>query len=85
MRRSVSLSIRSKLVLLVVAAILLAEAIILGLVVWQEAARYAEAKRENLFATAHAIAAAAGKATADSDPAGAYQALRAMSHIGTIA
>ena len=84
MRAKFSLSIRYKLVLLVVASILLAEALIMGLSVWQEASRYAGAKRDGLFATAHAIAAAAGKAVSEGNAAGAYQSLRAMAHIGSV-
>ncbi len=84
MKSPKSTSIRAKLILLVVLAVTLAEVVVLGLTVWQEAARYAVAKRDTLFSTAQVIAAAAARATAERDVTGAYQAIRAMSRIGEV-
>ena len=76
-----SFSIRAKLVVLVVSAIVIAEVVILALSVWQEASRYAAAKRDGSFSTAQVIAAAAARATAEGDVTGAYQVIRAMGRI----
>ncbi len=81
MKRQISVSIRAKLVILVISAIAVAEIVILGLSVWQEASRYAAAKRDGLFSTAQVIAAAAARATAERDVDGAYQVIRAMGRI----
>ncbi|MFI5012910.1 MAG: histidine kinase dimerization/phospho-acceptor domain-containing protein [Hyphomicrobiales bacterium] len=76
-----SISIRAKLVLLVVASITLAQMIGLGLSVWQEMSRYAVAKRDTLVSTAEVIAAAAARATAERDVDSAYQAIRSVGRI----
>ena len=81
MTRRPTLSIRAKLVLLVIVSISLAEALVLSLSVWQEASRYASAKRDGLFATAQVIAAATARATAAGDAGSAYRVIRAMGRI----
>jgi len=79
-----SFTIRAKLILLVVCAVTLAEVAIVGLTVWQQAAGYAVAKRDNLFSTAQVIAAAAARATAERDVSGGYQVIRAMGRISGV-
>lgn len=81
MKPQATLSIRARLIALVVFAIVLAQAIVLGVSLWQEANRYANAKRDWLFSTAQVIAAAAARPLGAGDVTGAYQALRAMGRI----
>ena len=76
------LSIRTKLLLLVAAAILLAQSIVAGTTVWREANRYIAMRRDILNATGQAIAASAAPAAANGDADGVYKSLRA---IGTLA
>jgi signal transduction histidine kinase/DNA-binding LytR/AlgR family response regulator len=77
----VTASIRARLIVLVVSAIALAQLVILALSAWQEASRYALAKRDGMVSTAQIIAAASARATAEGDVAAAYQAIRAMGRI----
>ncbi|MGL4497297.1 MAG: histidine kinase dimerization/phospho-acceptor domain-containing protein, partial [Beijerinckiaceae bacterium] len=79
-----ALSIRARVVLAVVAAVLLAMSIIVVVTVWQEAGRYAAHRRDTLLTTAQAIAASAARAVADQDTHGAHQALRAISSMPDI-
>jgi two-component system sensor histidine kinase BarA len=79
-----TMTIRARLLLLVVSAISLALVAIVGLGVWFEAARYAVAKRDGLFATASVLAAAGARATAEGDPTGAHQVIRAIGRIDGI-
>jgi two-component system sensor histidine kinase BarA len=78
------MTVRTRLVLLVVASITLAQAVGLAVSVWQEVERYAEAKREMLVSTAQVIAAAAARATAERDIDAAYQAIRSISGISAM-
>ncbi len=84
MKTPKSTTIRTKLILLVVLAVTIAEIVIVALTLWQEAARYTVSKRDNLFSTAQVIAAAAARATAERDVTGGYQAIRAMGRIDGI-
>lgn len=77
----VSLSIRSRLILLVVASVLLASVIMVGVSVWRETESYGLSRRDTLLSTAHAIAAAASRPVADHDPAAAYNAINAIARI----
>ena len=76
-----TLSIRAKIVLLVTTTI--ASAMLAALVVegFLDVARYASARRDDLFTTARVIAAAAARPAAEEDVAGTYQAIRAMGSI----
>jgi hypothetical protein len=78
-------TIRSKILALIAATILLAQAIIAGLSVWQEASRYGAEKQETLNATAQVLASAAAPAVGAGDASGAYRAIRAMGRIGGVA
>ncbi|MCA0406002.1 MAG: response regulator [Proteobacteria bacterium] len=76
-----SLSIRARLMVLVISGIALAELVAIGFAAFQEASRYGHAKRDALFSTAQVIAAAAARATSEGDVSGAYQVIRAMGRI----
>ena len=81
MRLKSSLSIRARLVLLVIGAIALASSVMFGVSLWLDMSRYAVAKRDGLFSTAQVIAAAAARSTSERDAPGAFQVLRAMGKI----
>ncbi|MBV8565942.1 MAG: response regulator [Methylobacteriaceae bacterium] len=74
-------TIRTKLLLLVALAVILAQVVIAGFSLWQETVRYAVLKRQAMLSTASIMAAAAAQATAAGDPAGAYAAIRAVGRI----
>ena len=74
-------TIRSKLLALIAATVLVAQLIAAGLSLWQEAERYAAQKSETLIATAQVLAAAAARAAANDDAGGVYGAIRATSRI----
>jgi signal transduction histidine kinase/CheY-like chemotaxis protein/HPt (histidine-containing phosphotransfer) domain-containing protein len=76
-----SISIRTRLLLLVVISITLAQGASLGLSLWQEVTRYARVKHDGLVSTAQVIAAAAARATAERDIDAAYQAIRSVGSI----
>ncbi len=84
MPRSLSLSIRTRLILLVVSAVVLAQAVFVAAFVWRETERYAVARRDAMLTSAHAIAAAAARAVAQRDVGGAYQAIRAIGRMGGV-
>jgi signal transduction histidine kinase/DNA-binding NarL/FixJ family response regulator len=79
-----SLSIRARLVLLVIGAIALAASVMFGVSLWLDMSRYAVAKRDGLFSTAQVIAAAAARSTSERDAPAAFQVLRAMGKIDGI-
>jgi signal transduction histidine kinase/CheY-like chemotaxis protein len=74
-------SIRNRLILLVVASTLLASAILVGVSVWRETESYGLSRRDALLSTAHAIAAAASRPVADHDSAAAYEAINAIARM----
>lgn len=76
-----SISIGTRLLLLVVASITLAQGLSLGLSLWQEVTRYGRLKHDGLVSTAQVIAAAAARATAEQDIDAAYQAIRSVGSI----
>jgi len=78
-------TLRGKLLLVIVGALTLAQALAAGLSLWEEAARYAEQKSETLIATAQILAAASARATADNDVDAVYRALRATGRIPGVA
>jgi two-component system sensor histidine kinase BarA len=84
MPRSPSLSIRTRLILLVVGAVVLAQAVFVAAFIWRETERYAVVRRDAMLTSAHAIAAAAARAVAERDVGGAYQAIRAISRMGGV-
>ena len=57
-------TIRSKILLLIGAALLLAQLVVAGLSVWQEATRYSAQKQETLQAAAQVLAAASAHSVA---------------------
>ncbi|WP_342359552.1 hybrid sensor histidine kinase/response regulator [Terrarubrum flagellatum] len=83
MRRT-ALTVRAKILLLVCFSVSLAQLLSAGLSAWQEAERYARAKRDEMISNALALAAAASAATADRDVRGAYAALSAIGRISNI-
>ncbi len=72
------LSIRVRLILLVVASTLLASGILVGVSVWRETERYGQSRRDALLSTAQAISAAASRPVADTDSIAAYEAITAI-------
>ncbi len=74
-------SIRARLLALIGCTVLLAQVVVAGLSLWQEATRYASQKSETLIATARVLAAASGPALAEHDRSGVYNAIRAAGHI----
>jgi two-component system sensor histidine kinase BarA len=74
-------SLRARIIALVIASIVLAQAAGLAMSVWQDMSRYAEGKRDGLVATAQVLAASAARATAERDVDAAYQAIRAVGRI----
>ena len=77
-----SFSIRTKLVLLVIGAISLAEVFVITFTAWQEASRYAVSRPQALFSVAQVIAASASNAAAARNVSAAQSALRGMGNIG---
>lgn len=75
------LSIRSRLILLVVASTLLASAILVGASVWRETESYGLSRRDALLSAAQAISAAAARPVADHDSAAAYEAITAIARM----
>jgi two-component system sensor histidine kinase BarA len=78
------ISIRSKLIALVVASVVLAEMLTVSFAIWSEAARYSLQKRDGLFATAEVLSAATARAVSEGDTSAIYQALRAIGRIDTL-
>ncbi len=76
-----SFSIKTKLVLLVIGAISLAEVFVITFTAWQEASRYAVSRPQALFSIAQVIASSAANATATRSMPAAQSALRGMGHI----
>lgn len=76
-----SFSIRTKLVLLVIGAISLAEVFVITFTAWQEASRYAVSRPQALFSVAEVIASSAANAAATRDIPAAQRALRGMGNI----
>ena len=74
-------SIRTKFVLAVSLAIMVAQVAVAAVAVWQEARLYARSKQETLFAAAEAISAAASRPTAARDSVETFRALRAIGGI----
>ena len=77
-------SIRARLLALIGLTVLLAQVVVAGLSLWQEATRYAAQKSETLMATARVLAAASGPALLARDRAGVYGAIRAAGHIPSV-
>lgn len=75
------LSIRNRLILLVVASTLLSSAILVGVSVWRETESYGVSRRDALLSTAQAISAAASRPVADQDSAAAYEAINAIARM----
>ena len=73
--------IRTKMLLMVAAAILLSQLLVSILLVWQEGRRYANAKRDTMFSTAHILASVTSKAVAKNDPHLARNGLRAIGRV----
>ncbi|MET3614275.1 two-component system sensor histidine kinase BarA [Rhizobium aquaticum] len=76
-----SFSIRTKLVLLVIGAISLAEIFVITFTAWQEASRYAISRPQSLFSVAQIIASTAANAAATHDVQAAQSAMRGMGRI----
>lgn len=74
-------SIRTKLVLLVIGAISLAEVFVITFTAWQEASRYATSRPKALFSVAQVIAFSAAEAVATRDVVAAQGAMRGMGRI----
>lgn len=81
MRFRLHLSIRTRLILLVVASTMLASAVLVGAAVWRETESYGQSRRDAVLSTGHAIAAAASRPVADRDSAAAYQAINAIARL----
>ena len=77
-------TIRAKLVLVIAATIALAETIIAGLGVWQEAERYAAQKKDTLFSDAQVLASASASSVANRNVAGVYAAIRAIGRVAGV-
>jgi signal transduction histidine kinase len=75
------LGIRLKIILLVTVAIGVAQFIIGGIMLWQEARRYADGKRDVMVAAANILASAASKSVAAGDAAGVRETLRAVGRV----
>lgn len=76
-----SFSIRTKLILLVIGAISLAEIFVITFTAWQEASRYAISRPQALFSVAQVIAFSGANAVAARDVSAAQSALRGMGRI----
>ncbi|WP_051402282.1 EAL domain-containing protein [Lutibaculum baratangense] len=76
-----SRSIRTRLAILVFAAVGAAVVLTTLLGVWKETVRYAEARRETTLAVAHAFAAAAAPATRTGDGTAAFAAIRGIADV----
>ncbi len=81
MHRFIPTSIRARLIVLALVAIATAQAIGLGVSVWQEIQRYASSKRDFIVATAETFAASAAPAAAAGDSEQAHHAIRAMGRV----
>jgi signal transduction histidine kinase/CheY-like chemotaxis protein len=80
-RHPSSWSIRAKILLLVTVAIASAQIIIGAVLLWQEARRYADSKRDIMVAAAQVLASSAGQAVANRDIRGVRESLRAIGRI----
>ncbi|MDF3063615.1 MAG: multi-sensor hybrid histidine kinase [Microvirga sp.] len=80
-RLSIRRSINYKLGRLVIIAVGIGLALIAGLGLWQEAQRYAAAKRDNLLAAATIFAAASSNALAAGNANGVLEAMRAIARM----
>ena len=81
MSSSVPDSITRKLGRLMAISVLSAMAVVAGLGLWQETARYADGKRDALLASGAAFAAASATAVAAGDEAGVLRAIRGIARI----
>jgi two-component system sensor histidine kinase BarA len=81
MPKRLHLSIRSRLILLVVASTLLASGVLVAVSVWRETESYGLSRRDAVLDTGFAIAAAAARPTADHDSAAAQEAINAISRL----
>ncbi len=81
MRMRLQLSIRTRLILLVVASTLLASGVLVAVSVWRETESYGVSRRDAVLDTGFAIAAAAARPTADHDSAAAQEAINAISRL----
>jgi signal transduction histidine kinase/CheY-like chemotaxis protein len=75
------LSIRSRLILLVVASTLMASAVLVAVSVWRETESYGVSRRDAVLDTGFAIAAAASRPVADHDASAAQEAINAISRL----
>ena len=74
-------TIRVRLIALVILAIASAQLVIGGLLAWQEASRYGEAKRDSMLSAAQVLAAGVSQATAAGNRAEIHQVMRAIGRI----
>lgn len=81
MQRTSLWGIRTKILLLVATAIAVAQIIICALLLWQEARRYADAKRDTMVSAAQVLAAASARAVSARDIPGMRDSLRAIGRI----
>ncbi|MDE2579342.1 MAG: response regulator [Hyphomicrobiales bacterium] len=79
--KTVRLSLRGKILILVVSAIAIAQALMSVNIAWREAERYLGLRRDALQATAQVLASAASPAAAAGDRMGALNALRAVGRL----
>lgn len=84
MNRRRALSIRTRLILLVVVTTVVAQGVVAGATVWRETERQASNRRDALLMSAVSIAASAARHVAEQDLTGAYQALRAISGFSVV-
>lgn len=81
MRLGTYVGIRTRMLLMVAAAILMAQFLFSALLIWQEGRRYADAKRDTIFSTAHILASVTSKAVAEKNPHLARHGLRAIGRV----
>ena len=74
-------SIRTKFILAVCGAIIVAQLAVAAVSIWQEASLYAQSKQDTMLSTAQAIAAAVSQSVANEDQQGAFRSLRAIGGI----
>jgi signal transduction histidine kinase/CheY-like chemotaxis protein len=74
-------TIRARLVGLIVMAVLCAQCVVAGVLIWQEAQRYAEVKRDAMLAAAQSLSAGLAPALAAGNPREIRNVLRAIGRI----
>ena len=76
-----AISIRTKFILAVCVAIVVAQIVVACVSIWQDTSLYARSKQETMLSTAQAIAAAVAGPASRGDANGAFRALRAIGNI----